>query len=407
MLQSNDAPAAWARPADGRGSAVIERRKRRTLYIFIEVGARELLSRMVLAAEARERGYRVVLGEKNLLRNLCWLFRAPPGIILDKCGQICRTRPILALKRRGFRYVVLDEEGIFFSHAKRAPDSSDLLLYNSEYQRRLSNEHAPVTDVVGNPRLHPRSLLPYLEEEIRWIRQTYGEDFILICSSFDPKMKTSYGYPPEAALDARFREQFYEIVRRLAGKVRLVYRPHPSDGEEFAARIATLAPVERRFTILPWIASTRLVVNAKCTSSFEALRLGVPSATLSLKSSVHSKLNALSRRFYDVESLCSYIEGGGYSLSLPRYKERYVSLLSGPESPERKVLDRLDAVEVEETGPFDFVKAAGRITRTFNRLWYGRAGCEYMQAKYGSLTYANRFPGFISCLGGHLVLSRD
>ena len=118
------------------------RRRRRTLYIFVEVGARELLSRLVVAEEARRRGYRVVLGEKNLLRNLCWMFPLPAGIILDKCGQMCRSYPVLALKRRGFRYVVLDEEGIFFAHANRAPEPSDLLLFNSEYQRRRSNRQA-------------------------------------------------------------------------------------------------------------------------------------------------------------------------------------------------------------------------------------------------------------------------
>ena len=57
--------------------------------------------------------------------------------------------PLLALKRRGFRYVVLDEEGIFFAHAKRAPEPSDVLLFNNEYQRRLEPT-APGTDVVGN-----------------------------------------------------------------------------------------------------------------------------------------------------------------------------------------------------------------------------------------------------------------
>ena len=143
------------------------RRRRRTLYIFVEVGARELLSRLVVAEEARRRGYRVVLGEKNLLRNLCWMFPLPAGIILDKCGQMCRSYPVLALKRRGFRYVVLDEEGIFFAHANRAPEPSDLLLFNSEYQRRRSNRQGSSTDVVGNPRLYPRALLPYLDREVQ------------------------------------------------------------------------------------------------------------------------------------------------------------------------------------------------------------------------------------------------
>jgi surface carbohydrate biosynthesis protein len=382
------------------------RRKRRTLYIFVEVGARELLSRLVLAEEARSRGYRVVLGEKNLLRNLCWMFRAPQGIILDKCGQMCRSYPILALKRRGFRYVVLDEEGIFFSHSKRAPESTDLMLFNSEYHRRQASKQASPANVVGNPRLHPKALLTYLDDEVRSIRESYG-DFVLICSSFDPKMVSSYGFAAEAELDARYRELFYQLIERLAHRVPLVYRPHPSDGDEFAARVAGLVPVERRFTILPWITASRLVLNAKCTSSFEAMRLGVPSATLCLKSAAHAKLNALSRRFYDVESLCRYVEEGAYSVNLPRYKQEYVALISGPENPQRKLLDRLDAIDVAETESFQFVNWAARLTRCVNSLWWGSGTAAYIRAKYGSLSYADQFPGFTSHLGGHLLLSRD
>jgi hypothetical protein len=382
------------------------RSKRRTLYIFVEVGARELLSRLVLAEEARNRGYRVVLGEKNLLRNLCWMFPAPPGIILDKCGQVSRSRPIQALKRRGFRYVVLDEEGIFYAHANRAPESSDLLLFNNEYQRRLSTYQAPPTDVVGNPRLHPRKLLSYLEEEVSLIRSTYGE-FVLICSSFDPRVIGSYAFPEEAELDARYRQYFYEIITRLAPKVPLVYRPHPSDGAEFAARVATLVPVERRFTILPWIAASRLVVNAKCTSSFEAVRLGVPSATLSLKSSAHAKLSTLSRRFYDVDSICRYIESGKYAWRLPDYKMRYVELISGPAEPERRLIDRLDAIEIPATTRFDWLKWAAALTGRVNGIWYGRGRTEYMRAKYGPVSYTRRFPGFSFHFGGQLVVSND
>lgn len=403
-MQANNA----ATP-DGTGSCgkiMTTGSRRRTLYILVEVGARELLSRLVLAEEARKRGYRVVLGEKNLLRNLCWLFHAPEGLILDKCGQISLSRPIRSLKRRGFRYVVLDEEGIFFSHEKRAPDAGDMLLFNSEYQRRLSRRPTSPGDVVGNPRLHPRRLLPYLDEELRWIRATYGE-FVLICSSFDPQMTSSYALPEEAQLDARFREHFYEIIARLAPRVRLVYRPHPSDGEEFAQRVAPMVAVERRFPITPWIAASRLVVNAKCTSSFDAARLGVPSATLSLKSMTFAKVNGISRRFYDVDALCRYVEGGDYSMKLPRYKQNYIALLAGPDQPQRRLLDRIDALAIPETRGFDFVKAAGQLTAVVNRLWYGRRTCQYISTKYGALSYTKSFPGFTSHLGGHLLLSRE
>ncbi len=377
------------------------------LYIMVEVGSRELLSRMILAEEARRRGYRVVIGEKNLLRNLCWVFRAPRGIILDKCGQSWKTYPIQALKRRGFVYAVLDEEGLFFSHRNRLPGPGDLVLFNSQYQRRLSGLVAPDGDVVGNPRLHPRTLLPHLQTEIEWIRERYGE-FVLVCSSFDPKMASSYAFAEEARLDARYREAFFEIITRLSRSVRLVYRPHPSDGEEFAARIAEQGvPVERRFTILPWIAASRLVVNAKCTSSFEALRLGVPSATLSLKSGTHAKLNALSRRFYDTDSLCRYVEGGRYSLELPRYKQRYVAAVCGPDAPAARLIDRLDAIPVPEVGPFAAARWGARVTSFINRVVYGSADTAYLLGKFGRHAYAEHFPAFRSYLDGRLILSSD
>ncbi len=260
--------------------------------------------------------------------------------------------------------------------------------------------------MVGNPRLHPRTLLAYLEEEARLIRSGYGE-FVLICSSFDPKAASSYAFPQEAALDARYREHFYAMIQRLAPRVKLVYRPHPSDGDQFAARVAALVPVERRFTILPWIAASRLVVNAKCTSSFEAVRLGVPSVTLSLKSGAHAKLSTLSRRFYDVDSICRYIEAGEYAWQLPDYKMRYVELISGPDKPERRLLDRLDAIEIPETRRFDLLKWAATLTGRINGVWYGRGPSQYVRAKYGPVSYADRFPGFSFHLGGQLVVSND
>ena len=361
---------------------------------------------MTIAEEARRRGYRVVLGEKNLIRNLCWMFSAPPGIILDKCGQTSRSRPILDLKSRGFKYVVLDEEGIFFSHSNRLPDSSDLVLFNSDYQRRLSNLDAPSSNVVGNPRLHPKGLLPYLQGEIIEIKQRYG-DFVLICGAFDPVIKTSYELPEEAEFDPRLRKMFFEIIARLSKSIPIVYRPHPSDDDEFASQISQMVPVERRFTILPWIAASKLVVNSKCTSSLDAIRLGIPSATLSVKSLKHAKVSGLSRRFYDVESICRYVESDDYGLSLPASKKSYVSLISGPENSLNKILDRLDKIPVPEVSRFRFIKFAANITSAVNRVVYGKAMSGYIRTKYGNHTYPDRFPGFTSYLGGHLVLSNN
>jgi len=96
-LQSKSSPPGALPPRQAGARRLTSGGRRRTLYVLVEVGARDLLSRLVLAEEARRRGYRVFVGEKNLLRNLCFLFHAPPGIILDKCGQMCRSYPMLAL----------------------------------------------------------------------------------------------------------------------------------------------------------------------------------------------------------------------------------------------------------------------------------------------------------------------
>src|SRR5581483_4417391 len=256
-----------------------------------------------------------------------------------------------------------------------------------------------------NPRLHPKDLLPYLQGEIAEIKQKYGE-FVLVCSSFDPKMKAlSYAFPEEAAIDARLRDCFYEIVSRLSRSIPLVYRPHPSDGDEFASRIREMVPVERRFSILPWIAASRLVINAKCSSSLDAMSLSVPSATLRAKSLKHAKISGLSRRFSDVESLCRYVEGGQYSLTLPRYKTNYANIVFGPDKPATNIVDRFDTLEIPAVRPVRLIKRMAQATKFMNRVIYGSAMSEYLDDKYGRERYPERFPGFRSYFGGHLVVS--
>jgi surface carbohydrate biosynthesis protein len=377
---------------------------KRILYIFVEVGSRELLSRLTIAEEARRRGYCVVIGEKNLLRNMCFLFRLPPGAILDKCGQMATSRPIQNLKKRGYKYVVLDEEGIFFSHPERLPEHNDVMLFNSVYQFRLARPKENAENVVGNPRLYPLSLLPYLQREVEKIRDKYGR-YILICSSFDPKMKSSYAYPEEEQLDTKLRTAFLRIIKKLQSQIPIVYRPHPSDGDEFASQVSKYVPVERGNSILPWIAASQLVVNAKCTSSLEALRLGVPSATLCLKPSFHSKISALSKRFYDVETLTKYIQGGLYMNSLPKSRINYVGVIAGPEHPQKNILDAIDRIELPTHPVIPLIGLKARLMHLINQIRYGRDKCAYISIKYGTNSYQESFPEFKSRLNGRLIVS--
>ena len=82
-------------------------------YILVEVGKREFESRLLLKRELEKEGFIVIIGLKNILIDLLVLSVFPQGIIFDKCAQFATNWRIKRLKKKGFIYTCLDEEGIF------------------------------------------------------------------------------------------------------------------------------------------------------------------------------------------------------------------------------------------------------------------------------------------------------
>ena len=84
----------------------------RWVYILVEVAKRELDSRALIAIELVKKGINVVFGEKDQILWNCCLGIYPPGVIFDKCAQLVENRKWPILKRRGFVFTSLDEEGL-------------------------------------------------------------------------------------------------------------------------------------------------------------------------------------------------------------------------------------------------------------------------------------------------------
>jgi surface carbohydrate biosynthesis protein len=349
------------------------------LYIFVEVGKREMLSRLILAKVAVEAGFRVLIGEKNHLRNLLFFSPCPPGIILDKCGQQADSPVIRQLKQRGFVYTVLDEEGIFYHAPNRNPTHGiDFRFVNNwlEYKQLATRSDVAVT---GNLRLNPQQMLFYYRQEIDEIRRCYGE-FILVCSSFDP-IYPSYSFREEEAMDEKFRADFKYIIQEVSKAHRVVYRPHPSDGNQFANEISTCCAVEKRFAVTPWIHSCSLLINAKCTTSIEAYLLGKPSVTLSYKSPLHRRVNAFSKKFYVAEQLIDYVNNGNYLIDQRRIISKYIEMIAGPCDPANNIVNVLKKLKVEAYGASTFLPLHSVLTGFFNRVRYRKLS-SYIEKKF-------------------------
>ena len=269
----------------------------RWVYVMVEVTKRELDSRTLVALELVKRGVNVVIGDKDTLLWSAVLGLCPSGVIFDKCARITRSRYWKNLMERGFVFSSLDEEGLVSDEdcfleerfdERAAVESAVTFCWGARQRDMISRQYPSANLLIsGNPRM---SLLHdefsfWFEEEMREIISLHGE-FVLIVSSFDPHPSTYASvnsWLKEVDADSRLR------VMNLAGKLRragihVVYRPHPAD--EPAEQMEFT--VDGRFNVSPWIKSCSLLINAKCTTSFEAYVAGKPCLTFPLRTRKYS-----------------------------------------------------------------------------------------------------------------------
>lgn len=355
----------------------------RYLHISVEVAARELESKLLLALFAYARGFSVLLGEDDFFtRNM---ERLPRGIFFDKSFTRNHLRNnILPAKRAGHLFAAIDEEGCESRDDPMAMarfdleslDLADLIFVWGEDQAARIADRSPKNRdkivVTGSQRwdlLRPEGLKFYTQR-VAALRELFG-DYILVNSNFSlTSDANAYDSLLEAvisngSLDPEDPEQIARLERRrdyqaacmnaliegvrgLAKAVpdrNIVYRPHP---------VELIAPWQEVFEDLnnvhvirhgppePWMLASRLLVVSGCTTGMQAITMGQPAVTYALDDDPEFRDDSLTNHVCPrANSLSSFLEICGRLLNDPAFqraeRERgmaelshFVAALEGP-----------------------------------------------------------------------------
>ncbi len=363
----------------------------RWVYILAEVAKRELDSRALIAIELAKKGINVVFGEKDQILWNCCLGIYPPGVIFDKCAQIVENRKWQILKRRGFVFTSLDEEGLvtqpdyFFAErfSQKAEEESTITFCWGKKQADMIRSKYPQAQLVisGNPRmslLH-RKYHNWFQEEREEIKMKYG-DFILVCSSFNP-FEEAYDESNawRRKKDQESKEKVLQLCNRLSdsGK-KIVYRPHPSDAP---TKLVDME-VDGRWSIAPWVQSCSLLLNANCGTSFDAYVANSPCLTLPNSSREYS--------FRFANAFARKIKGKGLDelneikplrkSMLDRIASYNVANLDSPEKPIEIIARKLEELSFSNSnGIKSFGVSLYRLFILRNRIRFFLSKDDYMR----------------------------
>lgn len=283
------------------------------MVIPIEILARELDGKLLLASCAKERGWNVIVGGMAAVKKA--VPHLPPFVYFAKSARSTNAKLFGRLKQLGHEVVVLDEESLvrhdnifLMKHERDALKNVDLLLTWGEDSREMWLRSGMAddlrTEAVGNPRIDMLTpqLRAYHQENIDSIQSRYG-DFVLFNSNFamvnhkvtggvrfNLALWTAGGKAEKDSVEylthkRTIFERFCLLIPKLAAAIAprsLVIRPHPSeDHAPWNEAVAGCANAHVIFegSVVPWIAAARVLIHNGCTSAVEAAIEGTPVLT--------------------------------------------------------------------------------------------------------------------------------
>ena len=363
------------------------------VYVQMEIKARELEGRTLLALAAAERGHDVLLGDVERYLDAGAL---PPGLFHDKdlTPTAKKLRRLAAYRAAGHRVTSQDEEhwlalpdfdvpaerrfseetlgladasfawGDHEADALRAryPDLADRVvvsgsprvdLWRPELGRVHARHELPVAD--GRPViLFPSNFSAVLDVNPFWLRLRDKRDRYV--GPDDPFEFDRYGHTADKlrALGAMVR-----AVRRVAAahpEALVVVRPHPIEIDGAWEDLLGPAPnvlVTRSATLQAWIRRSAVVIQNECTSGYEAAVAGVPVVSFHADGVfAHHPVNAVGRRASELDEavrLAGLALAGATADWLPpegaAVLARRIAALDGPLAADRTV-DRWEAIDV-------------------------------------------------------------
>lgn len=287
------------------------------LYLPIEVGDRELHSRILLTAEAVSRGHTVVIGAKPLIEKIA-LWTKLPGVMMWKSiPHVLAKEAFRNLRAIGIRSIVQDEEagiayGKFEDFVKVRPSFQSLPLVDAfmcwgpedyEYLRSLHESPSGATQanvvLTGGARaaLWGKTGEKYFSVEIKAIREAFG-DFILFATNFasakshlgtlryrrfSKTVNSNAGYQNlqerTVTNDEKnillFRESIQAVL--LATSMNVVIRPHPAEDPNYLKdyfRNESRVLVQATGDATPLLLAAKIVIHNSSTTALQASGTG-------------------------------------------------------------------------------------------------------------------------------------
>ena len=292
--------------------------KQKTLFLPIEIIARELDSKLLIAHRALKKGYSVVVGTKGAVYKIARSYGS--GIYFYKDHSPLSSQLLQELSVSGLKIVALDEEGLSWpspdGYTKRIDDKviqiSDAIFAWGQKQydilTKTSPGHEKKIHIVGNPRfdiLHSK-YRQFLRDQSKHQLSFSDDGYVLINSMFTPgnwnpllygtptfvehmqdrgliKNDVDFNfYTKESEGAAQLFDVYVSLLKRLSKlfpNTKFVIRPHPDENQDkwrnlFASENNVI--VENSGSAIYWILGAKVLIYTGCTTAIEAWAMNKP-----------------------------------------------------------------------------------------------------------------------------------
>ena len=252
------------------------RNKKPVVYILLEMYRRDFDSRLKIKSVLESRGFNIVFGHKDTIRLGIRIGLLPPGIIFDKCAQDTKFNYWHKIKKRGFMFTLLDEEGIhtFKKEIKMRigePKYIDMIFFNNLYQyivtKSIYKEKGftlPNNKISGNPRLEELLENYNFKENLK---RKIPKLFVIGNYRF-------MDWNPYKDQDRAYKKIVKKFIAdyKYKSKYEFIYRPHPAEDFEIESLCNKAGiKVERYKTINQIIEEADILITNRCTVSIESI----------------------------------------------------------------------------------------------------------------------------------------
>ena len=282
----------------------------KNLYIELEIYNREIEAKLLLALEAVNKGYNVIIAHRLIIQRLALNNEIPPGIIHMKDANSIRNNIeiIKKLKKRKFLFTAQDEESgllnksydqfakIRFGQLKTFKYLSYFFCWGKRDYDYLKKK-TKIAVLTGSPRFDlflNKKKLKRTKKRILFVTsfnvtgiRTFVERIFSTTGLRDHQIETveKFAYNQES-FHALKVYHFIKLIRFLSKKFKkyqIVVRPHPSDKDKNWKLLINSTSKNivlddtNNVSLDKSILSSEYIIQNGCTSAIESLLMNIPS----------------------------------------------------------------------------------------------------------------------------------